>query len=52
MKTCSDDSLSFEYMFLLCKKGENMIKFEEVSKIYQNGNKKIYAFLIRLCEKN
>ena len=30
-------------MFLLCKKGENMIKFEEVSKIYQNGNKKIYA---------
>ena len=43
IKTCSDDSLSFEYMFLLCKKGENMIKFEEVSKIYQNGNKKIYA---------
>lgn len=30
-------------MSLLCKKGENMIKFEEVSKIYQNGNKKIYA---------
>ena len=41
-------------MFLLCKKGENMIKFEEVSKIYQNGNKKIYAlnkvsFTINKC---